>query len=155
MQAALLRHPAIGQDQQVVVALLRATKQLQAAVAEQCAGLVPATLHVQQPQQALCFVRHRHGGLLRELEVQVGASCSCCSSRERRYIARWHKQVVEALATGLEQQQQQQYLQAFSLHGVSAGPILHHLPTTCLTRLCVSLSLGFRKWQWALLHWPA
>lgn len=47
---------------------------------------------------------------------------------------------VEELAPAIGQLQQ--HLQAFSLHGTPAAPILQHLPATYLTRLCVIVALA-------------
>lgn len=139
VQAALLRHPAVIQDQQVVLALLLTSKQLLAIVAKQCAGQVPAMLQAQHLKPVLCFTKHwlpKHGGLLRELNVQLGESSSWI------YYEKWWSAALVALDTAFMQQQDLQ-LQAFCLRGAPADYILQHLPATCLTRL--RASLDFRR----------
>lgn len=141
MQAALLQHPAVTQNQQVVLALLQACKQLQVAVTERCSGQVPAVLRAQNLQQVLIFAQHwlpKHGSLLGQLEVQLGDSSSCSWWW---HTDKWRSAAVEALALALEQQQ---HLQAFCLRGAPAGPMFQHLPGICLTRLCVNVDFSVK-----------
>lgn len=74
LQAALLRHPSISQDQQVVAKLLQTSKELQAAVRQCGAGQLPMLLQPIKLQQVQGFAQwlQKHGHLLRGLSVELG-----------------------------------------------------------------------------------
>jgi hypothetical protein len=126
--AALLAHSSIARDQEVVLTLLQASKQLQAAAAAECAGqlAVSVGLYEQHSASAQAFAAwlRRHAGLLRELHVELRCLGSDGSA------------VLQSLQ---EQQQQLQALQCLALVSDSnnysnslqdgwADPLLPHLP---------------------------
>jgi hypothetical protein len=130
LMAALLGHHSIGQDQNVLLALSRSSKQLQAAAAAQCAGqlAVSRVLHVNPAVDAQGFDAwlRRHACLLRELHVEL------------RCLGSGGFAVLQCLQ---EQEQQLQALQGLTLdnmyghypcNGVRfdwwAKPLLLHLP---------------------------
>jgi hypothetical protein len=73
LQAALLCHPTIGQDQQMVAQLQQTSQEMQAAVAELCAARLPVVLHTKLLQQAQGFAQwlSKHAGLVQSLELQL------------------------------------------------------------------------------------
>jgi hypothetical protein len=126
--AALLAHSSIAQDQELVLTLMQASKQLQAEAAAECAGqlAVKVALYEQQSPSAQGFAAwlQRHAGLLRELHVEL----RCLGSDGSAVLQRLQ-----------EQQQQLQALQALavvsdrdersnSLQDGWAEPLLPHLP---------------------------
>jgi hypothetical protein len=126
--AALLAHSSIARDQELVLTLLQASKQLQAAAAAECAGqlAVNVGLYERQSPKAQAFAAwlQHHAGLLRELHVELRCLGSDASA------------VLQSLQ---EQQQQLQALQCLalvsdsnvytnSLQDAWADPLLPHLP---------------------------
>jgi hypothetical protein len=126
--AALLAHSSIARDQELMLTLLQASKQLQAATAAECAGqlAVNVGLYERQSPRAQAFAAwlQRHTGLLRELHVEL-----CCLGIDG-------STVLQCLQ---EQQQQLQALQCLalvsdsnvytnSLQDAWADPLLPHLP---------------------------
>jgi hypothetical protein len=96
LRTPLLRHPSISQDQQVLLKLLQTSKELQAAVAEHCAGQLPAVYSTTKPQCAETLTQwlRKHTGLLQELHLQLGSSTP--SSNQA-----WGE-TIEALGAALE-----------------------------------------------------
>jgi hypothetical protein len=100
LQTALLRHPSISQDHQIVAALLQTSQQLQDAVTQLLPGQLPVVLHARKLQQVIGLAHwmQKHGGLLQELAVHVAGS-----RYESQYTRGWPPAAVAALAAALQQ----------------------------------------------------
>jgi hypothetical protein len=141
LQAALLRHPSISQDQQAVAALLRLSKSTQAAVAQQLAGQLQVVLHARKLQQGHALVQwlRKHADLLQGLELRLVSSM---------HIDRMHGRSSADLTDALQRALAHTSaagtlrLRSFTLRGISASTgILGFLPAAHLTHLdaCVDL----------------
>jgi hypothetical protein len=76
LQAPLLRHPSVSQDQQIVAALQQTSMELHAAVAARLAGQLPVVLCINQLQRAQSFMQWlgKHASLLQSLQLQLPCS---------------------------------------------------------------------------------
>uniref|UniRef100_A0A383WQG5 Uncharacterized protein n=1 Tax=Tetradesmus obliquus TaxID=3088 RepID=A0A383WQG5_TETOB len=125
VQAALLSHELVRQDQDVLLKLLQSCKELHPEVAHQCAGQMTAVLRPHRAEHAVAFATwlQRHAGLLQVLKLQLPGK------RAEDVNA---KQAVYALVGAMfEQQKQLQGLQRFYLtSSYWAAGILLQLPTS-------------------------
>jgi hypothetical protein len=134
LQTALVHHPRIFQDVQAVAALLRLSKEMQAAVNAACKGQLQVALRTVHVQQATWLVQwlYKHTGLLQELRLQLIRSC-------RRSGARDWAPTAATLAAAL-QQAGMLHLQAMALSGSPASTsILRPLQSAQLTSLAVEV----------------
>jgi hypothetical protein len=153
LQAALLRHPSISQDQQLVASLLQTIKELQAALGQWGEPQLTVQLRKLQSVGELAGRLQKHGHLLRGLEVDLSlqqgppwalhlhSSC-CCDSRVLSDITRTHWSAAAAamLAAGMQQAAAAGLLQSqsFSLSGTpAAAAVLRQLSAKHLTHLKV------------------
>jgi hypothetical protein len=135
VQAALLCHPSISQDQQVVAALQQTSKQLQAAVAQVLQGQLSVAIHTGRLPQAASLVQWltKHASLLQHLEVQLLALDPARRSTPARWsstLAGFSDALHHAAAAGVLR------LHSLKLKGLVATPyILRQLPPQHLTHL--------------------
>jgi hypothetical protein len=155
LQAALLRHPSMQaclQDQRTLAALLQTSREVQAAVAQHSAGQLQLTLQPTKLQQVegIANWMHKHGGLLKELAVDLtienipqDRDWDNCDSRSSRH---WADAAASNLGAGMQQAAAaagSMQLRCVSLSGAAAGPaaILQQLSAARLTRLQVEAAL--------------
>jgi hypothetical protein len=137
LQAALLRHPDIANDQQVVAALQQTSSELQAALAELAAGQLCVRLSHITLHQTQAFARwlRKHAALLQDLQLEC---CTCCT---RGSAPAW-----AALQAGFQQAAARSTLQLQSLSifesPVAEQGILQHLPAAHLTYLDAPVDLA-------------
>jgi hypothetical protein len=137
VQAALLRHPSINKNPQLICALQLTSKDLQAALAELAAGELCLQLYHRKPHHAESFAQwlQKHAGLLQQLEV---AFCECCTGSTAAALTAFEAGLQQAAASGKLQ------LQSFSITGNTAGSqvSLQHLPAAHLTHLDAAVDLA-------------
>jgi hypothetical protein len=138
--AALLAHPVICHDQQLVLRLAQTSKHLRTAVEEVCSGRMPVMLSVQGPQgpsKAQCFAQHwlpKHAKLLDHLEVDLDGQADDSRGAKQAWAA-----AVEAVVTAVQQHGQHCRLRSFAYEtaDISTLPaaLLQQLPARSLTSL--------------------
>jgi hypothetical protein len=143
LQAPLLRHVSISQDQQIVAVLQQTSKELHAAVAARLAGQLPVVLCTKQVQHAQAFVQWlgKHASLLQSLHLQL--------PRSHDALGRPSWPAAAGIAAGLADALQHAatsgalQLQSFALAGVAAAPgLLQQLPAPQLTKLCIGVDFS-------------
>jgi hypothetical protein len=137
LQPALLCHPTIGQDQQMVAQLQQTSQEMQAAVAELCAARLPVVLHTKMLQQAQGFAQwlSKHAGLVQSLELQLNFRRADMIARSGTAMAALEPVLQAALAAGSMQ------LQTMSITGSTIGAsTIERMPAASLTSLRIEVN---------------
>jgi hypothetical protein len=140
LQAALLGHPSICQDQQVALKLLQTSKQLQAAVTDVLQGQLSLIARSQKLEHAASLMQwlQKHACLLQQLEIQLAVK-----HLDGARKARWSN-LITALESALQHAGAASLLKlkAVALGGFTASPgLLQALPAAHLTHLCAEVRL--------------
>jgi hypothetical protein len=150
LQAALLRHPSIRQDQNITAKLLQTSKGLQAAVGQWYAGQLCVALQPRKLQEVDSFAQwmRKHGSLLCALDLDLTNKRSTLrvdllTKPEPAPTLFWAEAAASVLAAGMQAAAAAGValpMQSFLLAGSTIGhAVLQQLPAGHLTRLQIEV----------------